>query len=254
MPPLVVLGPDDRCPQHAPAQSAALARSDSPPGADFAGRSRQAHAPVAADRVGARRRAGRRSRPASRGRRRRVERRPAADSARVQRRRTGVWSGVDIGSRTVRFALADLQGRVLARDDTSGRARDSCEATVDQVLAGIDGRFREVRTRHVEALRDWHRRARHDRRHDRPRDQRRRISRAGPNVPLRDLVQARFKAPVQVDNDANMAALGERWQGVGAAARTISSSSRSAPASAPASSSAGGSIAAITGTRGKSAA
>src|SRR5262249_12079280 len=33
------------------------------------------------------------------------------------------------------------------------------------------------------------------------------------NVPLRELVQARFKAPVQVDNDANMAALGERWQG-----------------------------------------
>jgi predicted NBD/HSP70 family sugar kinase len=34
------------------------------------------------------------------------------------------------------------------------------------------------------------------------------------NVPLRDLVQARFDTPVRVDNDANMAALGERWMGV----------------------------------------
>jgi predicted NBD/HSP70 family sugar kinase len=31
-------------------------------------------------------------------------------------------------------------------------------------------------------------------------------------------VHARFKVPVQVDNDANMAALGERWQGVARAA------------------------------------
>jgi predicted NBD/HSP70 family sugar kinase len=30
---------------------------------------------------------------------------------------------------------------------------------------------------------------------------------------LRDLLEARLGAPVRVDNDANMAALGERWQG-----------------------------------------
>jgi predicted NBD/HSP70 family sugar kinase len=34
------------------------------------------------------------------------------------------------------------------------------------------------------------------------------------NVPLREVIEARFKVPVLVDNDANMAALGERWQGV----------------------------------------
>jgi len=34
------------------------------------------------------------------------------------------------------------------------------------------------------------------------------------DVPLRDLLQARFQTEVLVDNDANMAALGERWQGV----------------------------------------
>jgi len=33
------------------------------------------------------------------------------------------------------------------------------------------------------------------------------------DVPLRDRLQGRFNAPVRVDNDANMAALGERWLG-----------------------------------------
>ena len=73
------------------------------------------------------------------------------------------------------------------------------------------------------------------------------------DVPLRDLLQARFRAEVQVDNDANMAALGERWRGRRAPVEPTSCFSRSAPASAPASSSAAGCTAAITGTRGKSA-
>lgn len=124
----------------------------------------------------------------------------------------GCLVGVDIGSRTVRFALTDLQGRVLARDQQRTRA-DSCDATIEQVLYGIDGLFRksgrdvrklfaigigapgmtDVTTGRVISaanLAGW------------------------TNVPLRELVQARFKAPVHVDNDANMAALGERWQGV----------------------------------------
>ncbi|HKW00675.1 MAG TPA: ROK family transcriptional regulator [Vicinamibacterales bacterium] len=124
----------------------------------------------------------------------------------------GCLVGVDIGSRDVRFALADLQGRVLARDQQRTRT-ESADAAVDQVLHGIDALFRksgrdartlfsigisapgmtDVTTGRVIGatnLPGW------------------------TNVPLRDLVQARFKVPVQVDNDANMAALGERWQGV----------------------------------------
>lgn len=124
----------------------------------------------------------------------------------------GCLAGVDLGSRTVRFALADLQGRVLARDEQRTRT-ESADATIDQVLLGIDGLFRkagrdasklfavgisapgttDVTTGRVIGARNlpgW------------------------TNVPLRDLVQARFNVPVQVDNDANMAALGERWQGV----------------------------------------
>ncbi len=123
----------------------------------------------------------------------------------------GCLVGVDIGSRTLRFALADLQGRVLARDEQRTRA-DSCDATIDQVLHGIESIFRkagrdikklfaigigapgmtDVTTGHVISaanLAGW------------------------TNVPLRHVVESRFKVPVQVDNDANMAALGERWQG-----------------------------------------
>jgi glucokinase len=124
----------------------------------------------------------------------------------------GTLVGVDIGSRTLRFALADLQGHVLARHDERTRA-DSCPATIDQVLAGIEtvlGRaghdprklfaigigapgMTDVTTGRVISaanLAGW------------------------TDVPLRSIVESRFKAPVRVDNDANMAALGERWQGV----------------------------------------
>jgi glucokinase len=123
----------------------------------------------------------------------------------------GCLVGVDIGSRTVRFALADLQGKVLARREAPTRA-DSLSATIAQVQDGIaevveaSGRdlsklfaigigapgMTDVRTGRViraANLQGW------------------------SDVPLRDLIESRFRAPVQVDNDANMAALGERWAG-----------------------------------------
>lgn len=124
----------------------------------------------------------------------------------------GCLVGVDIGARAVKYVLADLQGRVLGRGQEQTRT-DSCDATIEQVLRGIENLFRRS-----------------------GRDMRKllaigigapgmtdvatgRVIRATnlpgwADVPIRDLVQARFGAPVQVDNDANMAALGERWQGV----------------------------------------
>ena len=124
----------------------------------------------------------------------------------------GCLVGVDIGSRTTRFALADLQGHVVHRRQER-TCTDSCAATVNQVLDGIEqtvgesGRsidklfaigigapgMTDVQTGRVISavnLPGW------------------------TDVPLRELVESRFRAPVQVDNDANMAALGERWQGV----------------------------------------
>jgi len=123
----------------------------------------------------------------------------------------GYLVGVDVGSRTLRVALADLQGNVLARrqvptDPVGG------EAIVDQLCAVVHELFKSTRRdpgklyavgvgapgmtdvragRVIRAvnLPGW------------------------VDLPLRDLVEARLGAPVRVDNDANMAALGERWQG-----------------------------------------
>jgi predicted NBD/HSP70 family sugar kinase len=118
--------------------------------------------------------------------------------------------GVDLGSRRLRFALTDLQGRILARRDEEARLQ-SADETVHQILEGIDAILRQsgpdgrrllaigigvpgaadVSTGRVRSvhLPGW------------------------AEVPLGDMVQAHFRAPVLVDNVANMGALGERWQG-----------------------------------------
>ena len=124
----------------------------------------------------------------------------------------GCLAGVDLGSRVVRFALADLQGRVLARHEARTRV-ESRDQTVHQILEGIDAIVRgsgrdprrlfaigigvpgktDVATGYVLSalsLPGW------------------------TDVPLGHLVQSHFRAPVQVDSAANMAARGERWQGV----------------------------------------
>lgn len=124
----------------------------------------------------------------------------------------GTVIGVDIGSKNTRFALADLQGRVLARHEERTRT-DSCEATIEQVCCGIqeiahaEGRdpaklfavgigapgMTDVATGRVVTaanLVGW------------------------VDVPLRAVVEERLACPVRVDNDANMAAQGERWVGV----------------------------------------
>jgi predicted NBD/HSP70 family sugar kinase len=123
----------------------------------------------------------------------------------------GSLIGVDLGPRVVRFALADLQGRIVARHEAPTRTQ-SCDETMRQLVEGIDTVVRgagrdprklfavgigapgaaDVSTGRViglSTLPGWN------------------------DVPLGDRVQARFRAPVQIDNQANMAALGERWQG-----------------------------------------
>jgi predicted NBD/HSP70 family sugar kinase len=124
----------------------------------------------------------------------------------------GCLMGVDFGSRAVRFAVSDLQGRILARHEAVTRV-ESLDQTVHQIVEGIDATVRgsgrdprkllaigigapgatDVTTGRVISafgLPGW------------------------TDVPVGDLVQSRFRAPVQVDNVANMAARGERWQGV----------------------------------------
>jgi predicted NBD/HSP70 family sugar kinase len=124
----------------------------------------------------------------------------------------GSLVGVELEPRVVRFALADLQGRIVARHEAPTRTQ-SCDETMRQLVEGIDGVVRGAgrdprklfavgigvpgatdvssgRVIGLSALPGWN------------------------DVPLGDRVQARFRAPVYIDNHANMAALGERWQGV----------------------------------------
>lgn len=123
----------------------------------------------------------------------------------------GYLVGVDVGSRTMRVALADLQGKVLSRwqapTNTSSR-----ESAIAQICSGVDAVFAQTgrdrsklygvgigapgmtdvetgRVIRAANIPDW------------------------VDVPLRDLVEHRLQASVRVDNDANMAALGERWKG-----------------------------------------
>lgn len=123
----------------------------------------------------------------------------------------GYLVGVDVGSQTLRVALTDLQGKVLARhqeptDSLSG------SATLDQIYAAVDEVFRRTKRDRAKlyavgigapGMTDV---------------QTGRVINAvnlpgWVDIPLRELAEARLNAPVRVDNDANMAALGERWLG-----------------------------------------
>lgn len=126
----------------------------------------------------------------------------------------GYVVGIDIGSRVLRFMLADLRGRVVHRREqrTPTASRD---AILEAIVAGVHLLFVEgqvapgklfaigvgapgmtdvVRGRVIRAvnLKDW------------------------TDVPLRDTLQNVFEVPTMVDNDVNMAALGERWAGCAA--------------------------------------
>ncbi len=123
----------------------------------------------------------------------------------------GYLVGVDVGSRTLRVALTDLQGRVLARHQEATSAASGA-AILDQIYAGVDQVFRHARRDRSKlyavgigapGMTDV---------------QSGRVIRAvnlpgWVDLPLQELTEARLGAAVRVDNDANMAALGERWRG-----------------------------------------
>ena len=131
----------------------------------------------------------------------------------------GYVVGIDIGSRIMRFVLGDLRGRVAYRCEQRTPTA-SREAILEAILGGVDRLFVEggfapgklfaigvgapgmtdvVQGRVIRAvnLKDW------------------------VDVPLRDTLQDVFKVPAMVDNDVNMAALGERWAGCAASQSTF---------------------------------
>lgn len=125
--------------------------------------------------------------------------------------------GIDIGRSWLRVAVADLDGTVVARSDVRNRARSSgaladlVVTTARQVVAGSGVAPEEVvhavvgtpgvydekqrRVRYAMHLPGW--------------------GRAG----LFDRMRAELGVPLEVHNDANLAALGEYTYGVGAGSR-----------------------------------
>ena len=123
----------------------------------------------------------------------------------------GYVAGVDIGSRLLRFALADLRGKVVHRREER-TPTDSRDAILQRIAGGIRQLFTESKRdphklfaigagapgmtdvtqgRVISAvnLKDW------------------------TDVPLRAFLEGLFEVPAIVDNDVNMAAVGEQWVG-----------------------------------------
>lgn len=123
----------------------------------------------------------------------------------------GYVAGVDAGSHVLRFGLADLQGRLVSRFEQPTPATSRL-AVIDRLRKGIVQLFRDAG---IDPTRLFA------------------IGVGAPgmvdvaggtiisavnlpgwtDVPLRQILNDAFGVPVAVDNDVNMAALGEMWAG-----------------------------------------
>ncbi|MER6129614.1 ROK family transcriptional regulator [Streptomyces sp. NPDC001795] len=129
----------------------------------------------------------------------------------------GYALGIDIGRSWLRVALANLDGEVVARSDVRNRARtsgamaDLVVATARQVVAGSGVGHDEVAHAVVGTPGVY--------------DEERRRVRYAMHLPgwgragLFDRMREELGIPLEVHNDANLAALGEYTYGVGAGSR-----------------------------------
>ncbi|MFF4958140.1 ROK family protein [Streptomyces sp. NPDC001222] len=129
----------------------------------------------------------------------------------------GYALGIDIGRGWLRIAVADLAGEVVARSDVRNRARtsralaDLVVGTARQVIAGSGTRIEEVAHAVVGTPGVY--------------DEERRRVRYAMHLPgwgragLFDRMREELGIPLEVHNDANLAALGEYTYGVGTGSR-----------------------------------
>src|SRR5215467_13020658 len=124
----------------------------------------------------------------------------------------GYVCGVDLGGSTIRLALADLEGKIVARWTVSTRGNRTPKQVVALVHTGLLNLLQQAKI---------------------PRSKLRAMGLGAPGitdvragivfsaphlsgwhmVPLRDLLEAKLKVPATVENDVNAAAIGERWTG-----------------------------------------
>jgi len=129
-------------------------------------------------------------------------------------------AGVDIGGSHFSLALADGHGRFLARASSPIRGDEGPDHILTMISDAIEAALRE-RQRRQEDLRA--------------------VGVAVPgfvdpetgivgvasnlacwtNVPVAETLRRRFPVPVQVENDVNLAALGEMWRGAGRGRRHL---------------------------------
>jgi glucokinase len=124
----------------------------------------------------------------------------------------GYVAGVDIGATNLRLALADMTGVIMARWSSSTAGIRSADAVISLICDGVKNLLREVSA---------------------PDHALKTVAAGAPgitdvdagiviatsyllgwrNVPLRSLLEDALGVPAAVDNDVNLAAIGESWGG-----------------------------------------
>jgi glucokinase len=127
--------------------------------------------------------------------------------------RYGFAAGIDIGPTRTRLAVADLRGEMLAHSIVPTTAEGGTPtATLTRLASDLQALLKEadVEPQHLLAIAAGA---------PGPVDIDRGVVTVAPNlkgwvdVPMRDILQGAFGAPVLVENDVNLALLGEHWRG-----------------------------------------
>jgi predicted NBD/HSP70 family sugar kinase len=124
----------------------------------------------------------------------------------------GFVAGVDIGGSNLRLVVADLDGTILGRWTANTRVHRTPAKIVDLIHDGLSDLLRQqgLSERNLLAIAAGA---------PGVTDVKRGIVISAPHlmnwesVPLRSLLETRFKVPAVVENDVNAAAVGERWRG-----------------------------------------